>query len=496
MQFSFQKAIKTKFSSISAAAIFIFSASAHSMTLDNELPDLGASALSTLSIEKEKQLGNIIFDQLRGQTAILQDPIIIEYINDLGNRLVAKSNDVNFPFTFFGVNNSQINAFAFYGGYIGVHTGLIAKSENESQLASVLAHEIAHVTQRHLARSKEAASNRAPLTLAGIVGSIILAAVSPQLVMASMMATTAGTQQAMINYTRGNEQEADRIGMNILANSGYDPYAAAEFFTKLQEQVRYKSNIPAFLVTHPLPDTRVTDARLRAQQYEKKFYTDSLDFLLVKARIDARYVKNEADNSDTTTLVDRIKKTSGNKRFALQYQLLLTLVDNKKIDKAFKIWEKLNEYAPGNLFLLDTYSDLAIAAQTPEVALDALAKAYKNKPNNYVVTLNYANVALEAKQYSKAIELLEYFLLKKPNDLLATQMLVDAYKDSKNMAKYNITKGELYALMARYNEAITFLDRALAMMGKSDKAEVSRIQALKYQYRERQQYIKDIKGTI
>ena len=477
-----------------AASFSLIAASAHSMTSDNELPDLGASALGTLSIEKERRLGHIIYDQLRGQTAILQDPLIIEYLNDLGNKLVAKSEDVNFPFTFFGVNNNQINAFAFYGGFIGVHTGLIAKADNESQLASVLAHEIAHVTQRHLARGKEAANNRAPLTLAGIVGSILLAAINPQLVMASMMATSAGTQQAMINYTRGNEQEADNIGMNILANAGYDPYASAEFFAKLQEQIRYKADIPAFLITHPLPESRVTDARLRAMQFEKKFYADSLEFMLVKARINARYVRSEYDKiKDLTNLID---KSSGNKKFALQYELLLRLVDDEQFDKAFELWESLVKVAPNNLYLLDTYSDLAIAAKKPELALEALSKAYKIKPNNYVVTLNYANVALEAKMPDRAIELLEYYLLNKPRDLLATQMLVDAYKDSKNMAKYNITKGELFALMARYNEAITFLDRALAMLGKNDNAEINRIQALKYQYRERQQYIKDIKGTI
>lgn len=458
----------------------------------NDLPDLGTSALTVLSVEKEKKLGYLIYNELRGQAAVIHDPLISEYINGLGNRLVAHSEDVKFPFTFFSLNNPSINAFAFYGGHIGIHTGLVSAADSESQLASVLAHEIAHVTQRHLARRQEASSKQGPLTLGGIIGSILLAAISPQAMMASMMATTAGAQQMGINHTRQNEREADNIGMNILSNAGYDPYASAEFFSKLVEQSRYKSKMPQFLLTHPLPDSRVTDARLRAQQFEKKFYADSLEFLLIKTRIRARFEESQHKEERFRSDVEKLK---GNKLFAAQYGLALTLLDNGELKEAEQLLRKLWQQSPNNLYVLDGLSDLYIAKKLPEQAFPMLQQAFQYRPNNAVVTLNYANVAINAKQYDKAIQLLSYYLLEKPNDFLATQLLRDAYKQSKNMAKYHATSAEYFALASNYQAAIKAVDRALNHLTTEDKAEISRLEALQIKYRKQLTYIKDIQRS-
>ena len=480
---------------VSAALVFGGNAIANNFSYNenaNELPDLGASALAALSIEKEKKLGEIIYSQLTGQAAVLHDPLIREYINSLGNRLVAHSQNVRFPFTFFAVNSPEINAFAFYGGYIGVHTGLIASAETESQLASVLAHEIAHVTQRHLARRKEAATQRAPLTIAGVIGSILLAAVNPQMMIASMMATSASNQQSMINFTRKNEQEADNIGMNVLATAGFDPYAAAEFFGKLQEQQRYKNKSFPFLITHPLADSRVTDARLRAQQYEKRFFSDSLDFLMINARIQGRY---QSDNEDLIPLLrDKVKQSKGNQSYAAKYALAIALLDDKQLDEAEAILDELLKYDEDSLYLLDTYSDLYIAQKKPEKLLPRLAYAYQLRPNNSVVTLNYANVLLAAKQADKAIQILEYYLLTKTNDYIAYDLLKSAYKQADNMTRYHITHAEMAALRADYATAIAAIERALMSMTEEDKAEVARLDTLKIKYRTRQKYIRNIKG--
>jgi len=458
----------------------------------NDLPDLGASALTVLSIEKEKQLGEIIFNGLQGRASLLYDPLVMEYVNSLGNKLVAHSQDVKFPFTFFTINSPDINAFAFYGGYVGVHTGLIASAETESQLASVLAHEISHVTQRHLARRKEASAQNSNMTLAGIVGSILLAAVNPQAMMASLMVTTAGAQQAMINYTRGNEQEADNIGMNILATAGFDPYAAAEFFGKLQEQQRYQTKLAPFLITHPLADSRVTDAKLRAQQYTKKFYADSLDFLLMRARILARYIYDK--DHVVEIFKDQVKKQRGNKLFASQYGLALAYLDTGELTLADKQLEELEKLSANNLYILDAQSDLYIAKEKPDEILEKLTYAYQLRPNNSVVTLNYANVLIKNNQAKKAIRILEYYLLSKPTDFLATQLLRDAYKIDDNMARYHITTAELAALRSDYRSAIKSADLALTVLTADQTAEVKRIEALKIKYRARDKYIKNIKG--
>lgn len=478
-------------------ASFLFSSmvgfSANGYAAD-ELPDLGASALTVLSIEKEQQLGEVIFNEFQGYSQILQDPLITEYINSLGNRLVAHAEGVRFPFRFFAVDSPTINAFAIYGGYIGLHTGLISDAQTESQLASVIGHEIAHVTQRHLARRKQASQQQSTLTLAGVVGSMLMAVVSPQLLMASLMATAAGSQQSMLNYTRGNEQEADNIGMNILASAGYDPYGAAEMFGIMHEQSRFSTKPPPFLVTHPLEESRITDARLRAQQFERRFYPDSLDFLLVNARIKARYIFTKEDA--VARFEEMVDKNRGNKLFAAKYGLALALLRDDQAQKAHKILVDLDKQSANNLFILDTLSDIAVELKQTEKLLPKLEYAYKLRPNNSVVTLNYANVLLESNKPEEAAQLLEYYLIKKPKDFIGTSLLKLAYKQAKNTTKYHVVSAQLYALSSNYTNAIQSIDRALSSMPLELDSEIRRLDALKIKYRSRQKYVKKIKETM
>ena len=188
------------------------------------LPDMGTSAGSTLSIGQEMQMGDFYVRQLRGSAPLINDPLLVQYINALGMRLVSHADSVKTPFHFFLINNDEINAFAFFGGNVVLHSALFRYADNESQLASVMAHEISHVTQRHLARAMEDQKRSAPLTWVGALGSILLAMASPQAGMAALTGTLAGTRQGMISFTQQNEQEADRIGIQVLQRAGFDPH--------------------------------------------------------------------------------------------------------------------------------------------------------------------------------------------------------------------------------------------------------------------------------
>ena len=185
----------------------------------NQLPEIGVVASDVLTIGREQQIGKIVMKQLRGQAPLIHDPVLEEYIQDLGNRLVVQADNAKFPFTFFMINNPVINAFAFYGGHIGIHTGLLTTADSESELASVIGHEIAHVTQRHLARAAQARERSAPLQIASLIGGILLAMADPNAGMAAISLGQAGSAQSSINYTRNMEQEADNIGINILARA-------------------------------------------------------------------------------------------------------------------------------------------------------------------------------------------------------------------------------------------------------------------------------------
>lgn len=246
------------------------------------LPDIGTTAGATLSINQELQIGDFYVRELRGSSPLINDPLLTGYINSIGQRLVAHAWSVKTPFHFYLIQNDELNAFAFFGGNVVLHSAIFRYTDNESQLASVMAHEISHVTQRHLARAMEAQKRSAPLTWVGALGSILLAIANPEAGMAALTGTLAGTQQGMISFTQENEKEADRIGIQVLQRSGFDPQAMPAFLQKLADQTRYASKPPEILLTHPLPDSRLADARDRANQMPRVVVHSSQDFFLPK----------------------------------------------------------------------------------------------------------------------------------------------------------------------------------------------------------------------
>jgi predicted Zn-dependent protease len=223
----------------------------------NQLPDFGDAASASLSPGQERELGALLMRQIRAQLPVIDDPEIEDYIQSLGFKLVSGGSQGSTDFHFFVLADPTVNAFAIPGGYIGIHSGLVTNTESESELASVVAHEIAHVTQRHIARA-----------IADAEGS-----------------HTAASAQSQINFTRTNEKEADRVGIGMLAKAGYDPRAMPTFFEKLDLASRYYSRPPEFLSTHPVTTSRISDSRGRAEQYPYKQYVDSVSYGLTRAKL-------------------------------------------------------------------------------------------------------------------------------------------------------------------------------------------------------------------
>ncbi len=428
----------------------VFAANAESNK--NKLPEIGSAGFSVLSIEKERQIGGEMMRQIRATQPILNDPVLMEYINDLGNRMVRNAKDVNYSFEFFIIRNEELNAFAFFGGHIAIHSGLITTASTESELASVVAHEISHVTQRHLARRLESQNKSQPLTMAGMISGVLLTLINPSVGLAALSTTMAASQQAGINYTRGNEQEADRVGITLLANSGFNPQGAPDFFAAMAEKYRYKSKPPAMLLTHPLPESRISDARVRAHNYSPRPLAPSLAFELAKARITARYENNAQDN------VINFQQTVDKQRYAVkeaaQYGLALSHYENKDYQTAISQLEALLSTDKKNLFYVDALSDAYIAVKAYDKAITMLAELNLLMPNNQVVTLNYANVLSEAEQYSKAEVLLQNFLVVSPKHFIANDLLTGIYRKQDKMALMHATKAEVYALLGAYPKAV------------------------------------------
>ncbi|WP_286267163.1 M48 family metalloprotease [Thalassotalea atypica] len=452
----------------------------------NDLPEIGAAGSSILSIDKERIVGDAMMRQLRASQPLINDPVLDEYMNHLGNLLVQNAQDVNYKFEFFVIDNKELNAFAFFGGHVGVHSGLITTASTESELASVLAHEVSHVTQRHLARRLEAQSRSQPMTMATMLGGVLLALVNPTVGMATLSASMAASQQAGINYTRGNEKEADRVGIQLLANSNFDPMGAPDFFNKMSEKYRYSTKLPAMLLTHPLPDSRITDARLRAQNYPNRNIAPSLDFELSKSRIKSRYQGNATDN--IAYYEDLIKKQKYTLKVAAQYGLALSYFENKESQKALSILTALHKDDPNNLFFVDALSDVYISLKQFEPALKMLSDLNLLMPKNQVVALNYANVLQEAGQLEASSEVLQDFLVIQPGHFIAYDLLTTIYRKLDKKAMMHLSKAEVYALLGAYPRAIDEMQTGYTFT--EDKLLQKRIKARILQFKDQQEKLK------
>lgn len=249
----------------------------------SRLPDMGSSAGALLGPAQQREYGQMMLSQLRYYDYTLEDPLLQGWLSGVGNRLGASSDRPQQPFNFFWLKDRQINAFATLGGYIGMNAGLVLTAESEGEMASVLSHEIAHVTQAHVLRSVERAQKDSIPILLAMIGAIALAQSaggnsSDDAAMAAMASAQGLMAQRQIDYTRSNESEADRIGIRTLDRAGYDPGAAAEMFQRMQTAFRSnrggtRERAPDYLQTHPITTTRIAEAKERAEQLGKDTIT-------------------------------------------------------------------------------------------------------------------------------------------------------------------------------------------------------------------------------
>ena len=421
------------------------------------IPEIGTAGAAIMTIERERIYGDMYMRQIRALAPMVGDPVLDEYLRDIGSRMVREADGVRFPYTFFWINQKDINAFAFFGGYIGVHTGLIAEAQTESELAAVLAHEIAHVSQRHIVRNMERMSNASPTTMAAMLGAMILAVINPQLGFAALTGTVGLNQQMQLNYTRQFEQEADRVGFNILVSSGFDPMGSPSFFGRLSEKYRYSSRPPEILLTHPYSENRLADMRSRAESLPRPKVRDSLSFYLAKYRIQTRHLKQLSEGE-----LRRLQNTAAtnNERTAASYGLAIWLLDQKRASEAEAILAPLLQEAPMNTFYLDVQSDILLAQKRFDDALNMLEKAYIRQPNEQTITLNFANIAIEARDYSLAINLLREYTQRYENNVLALDLLATAYRLNGNNSAMHEAQAELAALHGAFDQAIDHLHKA------------------------------------
>ena len=427
----------------------------------DSLPDMGTTAGSTLSIGQEMQMGDYYVRQLRGSAPLVNDPLLVQYINGLGMRLVSHANSVRTPFHFFLINNDELNAFAFFGGNVVLHSALFRYADTESQLASVMAHEISHVTQRHLARAMEDQKRNAPLTWVGALGSILLAMASPQAGMAALTGTLAGTQQGMISFTRQNEEEADRIGIQVLQRSGFDPQGMPQFMDKLMDQSRYSTRPPEMLLTHPLPESRLSDARNRANQMRPVVVQSSEDFYMAKARILGMY--NNGQNQLSSDLLDTWSKGNIREQHAAEYGRALLAMGKDNYADASKLLQPLLSANPQNAWYLDLATDISLGQKKNDEAVNRL-KAAKDLRINPVLQLNLANALLQSGKPAEAATILNRYTFNYKDDTNGWDLLAQAEAQLGNRDQELAARAENMALVGRLDQAISLLSSASAQV--------------------------------
>ena len=450
---------------ILALSLILFPAPQQAVEISKiELPDMGDSSGALISPAEEKEFGEEFFRSLHAQISINQDAEIQQYIQSIGEKLVANSDAPGYPFHFFVVLDNNINAFAGPGGYIGVNSGLILITEAESELASVMGHEIAHVTQRHLYRSYEASSRLSIPTVAATLAAILLGTQSAALGQAAIMAVQGGSIQFQINFTRENEAEADRVGMQILAASQFDPRSMPTFFERLQQSTRYSGdNVPEFLRTHPVTVSRISDTRGRAETYPYKQYPDSLAYQLTKAKI---RVLTSTDNIDTLKYF-QLRATQGTteQRAVARYGLGLCAFNSQRFNEAETVFQQLNKEYPNQPQYEAALARTALDSKNYNIALARYKKLAEQFPDNDAIKLEYISSLLKTGNAELARKNL--LLLKPKTRQLPTysQLLAQVYSDLNQPAESHRYLAEFYYATGQTKEAIMQIKLALKSNG-------------------------------
>jgi predicted Zn-dependent protease len=389
-----------------------------------QLPDIGDSTGTLMTPQQEAELGAAFYRDLHSRMQISEDPEVLDYIQSIGQKLTGESDAPAQPFHFFVVAEPAINAFAGPGGYIGVNSGLILLTEAESELASVLAHEISHVTQRHLFQAFQAASRMAiPTAVAMLAGALLGARGGGQAGMGAMMAAQAANLQYQINFTRDNEAEADRVGMQILSKSAFDPRAMPEFFERMQQSTRFASGkVPEFLLTHPVTVSRISDTRGRAEQFPYRQYPDSMAYRIIRAKL-------RVQTADTpATVLNYFKIVSGQGTRVQQdvaaYGLALALAKSGRVQEAKPILQRLVQAYPDQSQFANAQAEAELESKDFAKAGRLFEAALQRFPGNRALSLNYVRV------------------------LLMTGKPQEANKQLHDYARYHTPTPEVYELMA------------------------------------------------
>lgn len=366
----------------------------------DELPDLGDAARAELSPQLERKIGEKILNEIRlHEPSYVDDPEISDYLNRLGRRLVAASSNPTGDCYFFVIRDNTVNAFAMFGGFIGVNTGTLLTAQSESELAGVLAHEISHVTQNHLARQIAREKQNSIASMIAMAVGILAARSNSQVASAAIASAQAGSIQAQLAYSRDFEREADRMGFQTLTQAGYDAHGMGDFFGRLQQAGRvYENNAPVYMRSHPLTIERLSDMQNRAQVAPYRQVVDSLDFSLVRAKLRAQM---GTPREMVTEFRRQLREKKYTSEVAIRYGLAYSLLRDKDVAAAQREVEALLALKASSPMVAGLAAEIRLAAGDHAGAQTIYRDALQRYPQSKSLVYAYAEALFAGRQYEQ-----------------------------------------------------------------------------------------------
>ena len=421
------------------------------------LPDIGDSA-GSISPAEEYRTGEAVIRNIRRAGGVLDDPLIQAYLNELGYRLIAPA-ETQQPFHFFLINDLSINAFALPGGFIGINAGLLLATKSESELAGVMAHEIAHVTQRHHARRSEEGSSNIPI-IAALIAAMVLGSQDSDIAQAALASVAAGSAQQQIDFTRANEKEADRIGIHFLINAEFNPHGMVDFFDTMDKQSRlYGDSIPEFLRSHPVNPARITDAKHRANKYPNVPATNSTTYYLLRARLEV--LANDDKVALLKSFSSMLQRGNYKNKEATRYGYALALLANKKYTPALQQTRILLKKNPERIAYNILKAQIETKAQQYSAAIKTFQKLLNVYPGNNTINLFYAETLLKANKVKSAHKILQTQISSATKSPELYRLLAEAQAKLNKPASSHQSLAEHYYLLGQTHDAIKQLEIGL-----------------------------------
>ena len=427
-----------------------------------DLPALGDGSSGIVSLAAERELARAALMQIRAGAPSVDDPILKYYVRLNVFRLAEKSDLTEAALHTVLIDSPQINAFAVPGGIVGINLGLMLHARDESEYSAVIAHELAHLSQRHYARGLEEQRAMTPWMLAGLLASVIIAAAGGgEAGMAAAASTQALIADQGLRFSRGREQEADRIGLNTLVGAEMDPDGMARMFERMRRAYRFVERPPEFLLTHPLTETRIADAKNQAERFAEKTAETSLDYQLMRVRAQTRYAE-----SPRRALAEATART-GDEAIDT-YAIAMALARDGNYENAADAARILHRAHAESLLMTASFAELLIGAKRTDEALALLERELAINPDNEPLTFLQAQALNAAERHGDAADVLWHHTRVNREDIDVWELLAETAGLAGDTVGVHRARAEYFARVGSFRMAIQHLDYARRLAHTDD----------------------------